>query len=81
MTISIKWGQEELPNYTCAVSQKGRGCQAILSVDNLPAMPCFEIHLGQKIHTHVGRALGPVKCERYSNWPKENKDLEEVSYI
>ena len=36
------------------LGQKGRGCQAIISLDNLPIMFCFEIHLGQNVCTQIG---------------------------
>ena len=35
------------------LGQKGRRCQAIRSLDNHPAMLCFGIHLGQKMHTQI----------------------------
>ena len=35
------------------LGQKGRGCQAIISPDNLPTMLCFGIQLGRKMHTQI----------------------------
>ena len=66
------------------LGQKGRGCQAIISLDNLPSMLCFRIHLGQMMRMQI-RGEPPqiwsgVKGET-SYWPKEDKDAEEVFYI
>ena len=38
------------PNLTCAERE---GYQAIISLDNLPAMLCLGIHLGQKMRTRI----------------------------
>ena len=54
---------------------KGRGCQAIRSLGNLPSMPCFGRHRGPKMRTQLGE--GQVGELKQGNWPKENKDLEE----
>ena len=35
------------------LGQKGRGCQAIINLDNFPTMLCFGIYLGQKMHMHI----------------------------
>ena len=41
--------------------QKERACQAIISLDNLPVMPCFGIHLGTR---RSEEGLGLVRCEK-----------------
>ena len=47
------------------LGQKVRWCQAIISLDNLPTMPCFGIYLGQKICTQIqGRTLYLARCEK-----------------
>ena len=48
-------GRPQLPMHRDTIlGQKGRGAQAIISVDNFPSMLCFGIHLGQKC-THRSR--------------------------
>ena len=48
-----------------------------------PRTLCSGIHLCQKMHMHIGE--GPVSNQvseiKQGNWPKENKDPEELSYI
>ena len=65
------------------LGQKRRGCQAIISLDNLPTMLCFGIHLGQKMC--MGSGDGPRSVQvwkiKQDNWPKEDNDLEELSHI
>lgn len=44
--------------------------------------PCAGIHVGQKIHAHIGQ--GRVRSHmgnKQDNWLEENKDLEEGSYL
>ena len=40
------------------MGQKGRRCQAIISLDNLPIMLCFGIQLGQMMPTQIGEGHG-----------------------
>ena len=35
------------------LDQKGTGCQTIISLDNLPTMPCSGIHLDQNMQTQI----------------------------
>ena len=41
------------------------------------------IHLGKKLHTYVGEGprAGQVRKKKPDNWPKVNKDPEEMPYI
>ena len=41
------------------------------------------IHLGKKLHTHIGEGprAGQVRKKKPDNWPKVNKDPEELPYI
>ena len=47
-----------------------------------PAGLWARIHLGKKLHTHVGK--GPQACQvwekKSGNWPEANEDLEELPY-
>ena len=47
------------------LGQKGKGCQAIISLDNLPAHAQLWDPSGPKgVHADQGRALGLLRCER-----------------
>ena len=48
-----------------------------------PTGLCGGIHLSKKLYTHVGVSLrtGQVWKKKQDNWPKVNKDLEELPYI
>ena len=35
------------------LDQKGTGCQTIISLDNLPTMPCSGIHLDQNMQMQI----------------------------
>ena len=45
------------------LGQKGRGRQALISLDNLLTLPCFGIQLGRKKCRQIGEGLGLVGCE------------------
>ena len=64
------------------LDQKGRGCQA-LSPDYYLQTLCSQIHLSQKMHTKIGEGpgSGQVRKIKQHNRPKDNKYLEELSYI
>ena len=65
------------------LGQKGVGCQAILSLDDLPTRPCFGIHLGQKMCMQIREGPGPSQVQKIKqdNWPNENKEPEEPSHV
>ena len=65
------------------LGQIGRGCQAIISLDNLPTMLCFGIHLGQKVcmqirggpwvwsgaANKINKIIGQRKTKTWKNHP------------
>ena len=65
------------------MGQKGRRCQAIISLDNLPIMLCFGIQLGQMMPTQIGEGhgSGQVWKIKQDNWPKKDKDPKELPNI
>ena len=65
------------------LDQKGWGCQAIISLDKLPTMLCFGLHLGQKCPCRSGEGPGSGRVSKIKqdNWVKEDKDLEKVPYV
>ena len=65
------------------VGQKGRGSKTIISLGNIPTVPHFSIHLGQKMGMQIreGAGFGQVRKIKQDNWPKENKDLEELPHL
>ena len=61
---------------------KREGGQATISLANLLATLCFGIHLGQKCacRSEEPPRSGQVWKIKQVNWPKEDKDPEELSY-
>ena len=57
---------------------KSQGCQAIMRLASSRRL-CIEIHLGKKLHLHVGGSLraGQMWRKKADNWLKVNKDGEE----
>ena len=62
--------------------------QAFLSITNSQGLldakaPSLESILGKKLHTHVseGPRTGQVRKKKPDNWPKVNKEPEELPYL
>ena len=66
--MSIPEVKVNFPVCTCAGrllgGQKGRGHHPLISVDIPPTGLCSGIHLGKKLHSHLGEGLGLVSCEK-----------------
>ena len=62
---------------------KRRRCHPIIGDAKAPIGLWAGIHLGKELHTHAeeGPRAGQVWKKKPGNWPKVNKDLEELSYI
>ena len=82
-TLEVK---ENFPVCTCTGrllgGQKGRGCYPIMS-GHAPTVLHGGIHLNKELCTHLGEGprTSQVWIKKRENWPKVNKDLEELSYI
>ena len=62
---------------------KRRGCHPIIGDAKAPIGLWAGIHLGKKLRTHVGEGprAGQVWKKKLGNWPKVNKDPEELPDI